>query len=91
MVRQLVCHNSHRWDVVHAVRRYMAQLVIVKLVEGEATSRCVVAPQTSLISYPRRNGGLLLQQVARRRGGKLALVLVGHQGEERERAAEEPR
>ena len=86
-----VRQDSHSWDDVYAVRRYMVLRVTIKPVEGEATSRCVVGPPTSLISDPRRYGGLLLQPVAQRRGGKLALVLVGHQGEEREGAAEEPR
>ena len=72
--------DIHRWDVVHAVRRYMALLVTVKLVEGEATSRRVVHPPTSLISDPRRNGGFILQLVARRCGGKLALVPVSYRG-----------
>ena len=64
--------DSHRWDVVHAVRQYMA---LLEPVEGEATPRCVVGPPTSLISNPRRNGGLTLQPVTQRRGGKLAVVL----------------
>ena len=81
--------DSHRWDVVHAVRRYMALLVTVKLVEGEATPRCVVRPPLSLISDLRRNGGLILQPIAQRCGGKLALVPVGYLGEKGEGAVEE--
>ena len=50
-------------------------------VEGEATPRCVVRPPTGLICDPCRNGGLILQPVAQRCGGKLALVPVGHRGE----------
>ena len=83
--------DSHRWDVVHAVRRYMAPLVTVELVEGGGTPRRVTGPLASLISDPRRNGGLLLQPVAQRCGGKLALVPVRYRGEEGEGAAEEPR
>ena len=73
-VRGPVRRDGHRWDVVHAVRRYMVLLVSVKPVEGEANARRVVSPPTSLISDPRRNGGLLLQPFAQRSGGKLALV-----------------
>ena len=68
----------------------MALLVIVEPVKGEATPLCVVRPPSSLISGPRRNGGLTLQPVAQRCGGKLALVPVGHRGEKGEGAAEEP-
>ena len=57
------------------------RLVTVKPVEGEATCRRVVGPLASLTSDPRRNGGLLLQPVAERCGGKLALVPVGQRGE----------
>ena len=48
----------------------------------EATPRRVVCAPSSLISDPRRNGGLIM--------GKLALVPVGHRGEKGEGAAEEP-
>ena len=82
--------DSHRWDVVHSVRRYMALLVTVELVEGEATPWRVVRAPLSLISDPCRDGGLSLSPVAQRCGGKLALVPVGHQGEKGEMAAEEP-
>ena len=82
--------DGHHWDVVHAVARYMALLVTVKPVEGKAPPRRVVGPPTSLISDPRRNGGLLLQRVAQCRGGKLALVPVCYRGAEGEWAAEEP-
>ena len=58
---------------------------------GAGTTRCVVSFPTSLISNPRWNGGLCLQPVAHRCGGKLALAPVGCRGEEREGAAEEPR
>ena len=46
--------DGHRWDVVHAVRRYMVLLVTVEPVEVEATPRRVVGPQMSLTSDPRR-------------------------------------
>ena len=72
------------------MRRYTALLIAVEPGKGEATPGRVVCPPTSLISDPRRNGGLLLQPVAQRRGGKLALVPVGYQGKEGEGAAEEP-
>ena len=85
-----VHQDSHRWDVVHTVRRYMALLVAVEPVEGEATPRRVVCPPSSLISDRCRNGGLILQLVSQRCGGKLALVPVGHRGEKGEGAAEEP-
>ena len=52
--------DSHHWDIVHTVRRYMALLVTVDLVEGEATPRHVVRPPSSLRSNPCRNGGLIL-------------------------------
>ena len=32
-----VCHDSHRRDVVHVVRRYVALLVTIEPVEGEST------------------------------------------------------
>ena len=83
--------DSYRWDGAHAVRRYMALLVTVKPVEGEATFQHIVSSPLSLISNLRRHGGLLLQLVAQRRGGNLALVPVGHRGKERVGAAEEPR
>ena len=82
--------DNHRWDVVHAVRRYMAPPVTVEPVKGEATPKRVIGPPMSLISDSRQNGGLLLQLVAQGRGGKLAPVAVGYRGEEGEGAAEEP-
>ena len=84
-VGRSVRQDSHRWDVVRAVRQYMALLVTVEPVEGEATPRRVVRPPPSLIIDPCRNGGLIVQRVAWRCGGKLALVLVGHRGGERRR------
>ena len=84
-----VCQDNHRGDVVHAVRSYMALLVTVKPVEGEAPRR-VVRPPLRLISDPHRNRGSILQLVAQRRGGKPALVPVGPRGEKGEGAAEEP-
>ena len=69
-------HDSHRWDVVHVVRRYMVWLLTVKPVAGEATARCVFLPQLSLLSDPRRNGGLIQHPVAQRCGKKLAPVPV---------------
>ena len=53
-----VRQDSHRGDVVYTVRRYMALLVTVEPVEGEATPRHVVRAPSSLISHPRRNRGL---------------------------------
>ena len=82
--------DNHRGYVVHSVRRYMALLVTVEPVEGEATSRRVVCPPSSFISDPCRNRALILQLVAQRCGGDLALVPVGHRGEKGEGAAEEP-
>ena len=83
-------HGSHRGDIVHAVRRNVAVLVTIEPVEGEATTRRVVSSPSGLIADPRRYGGLILQPVAQRRRGELALVLVSHQGEKGERAEEEP-
>ena len=82
--------DSHRGDVVHAVRRNVALLVTVEPVEREATTRRVVCSPSGLIGDPRRYGGLILQPVAQRRWGELALVPVGHRGEKGEGAAEEP-
>ena len=47
--------NSHRGDVVHAVRQYMELLVTVEPVKGEATHRRVVYSPLSLIPNPRQN------------------------------------
>ena len=86
-----VRQDSHRGDVVHAVRRNVALLVAMEPVEGESTPRRVVCSQSGLIAGPRRYGGPILQPVAQRRWGELALVLVGHRGEEGEGAPEESR
>ena len=77
--------DSHRADVVHAVRRNVALLV-----KGEATRRCVVCSPSGLVADPHRYGGLIMQPVAQRRWGELALVPVGHRGDKGEGAAEEP-
>ena len=82
--------DNHRGDVVHAVRRNVALLVTIEPAEGESTPRRVVHSPLGLIASPRRYGGLALQLVAQRRWGELALVPVGHRGEEGEGAAEEP-
>ena len=82
--------DSHRGDVVHAVRRNVALLVTIEPGEGEATTRRVVCSPSGLTADPRRYGGLILQPVAQRRRGELALVPVSHRGEKGERAAEEP-
>ena len=68
----------------------MALLVAIEPVEGESTARCVVRSPSGLIAGPRRYGGPILQLVAQRRWGELALVPVGHRGEEGEGAPEEP-
>ena len=47
--------DSHRGDVVHAVRRNVALLVTVEPAEGEATTRRVVHSPSGLIADPRRN------------------------------------
>ena len=86
-----VRQDSQRADVVNAVRRDVALLVAMELVEGESTPRHVVRPPSALIAGPCRYGGRLWQPTAQRRGGELALVPVGHRREEGEGAAEEPR
>ena len=79
--------DSHPGDVVHAVRRYVALLVAIEPVEGESTPRRVVF-------FPSRRPAPVwrpdLQPVAQRRWGELALVPVGHRGEEGEGTPEEP-
>ena len=86
-----VRQDSHRGDVVHAVRRNVALLVAIEPVEGESTPRRVVGPPSGLIAGPYWYGGLILQPVAERQWGQLAFVPVGQRGVKRERAAEEPR
>ena len=81
--------DSHRGDIVHAVRQYMALLGILEPVQGEAAPWCVLLPPLRLISYPCQNGGLILPQVAQHCGRKLALVAIRHWGEEGEREADE--
>ena len=83
-----VRQDSHRGDVVHAVRRKVALLVTIEPVKGEATPRHVVCSPSGLIASPRRYAGPIRQPVAQRRSGELALVLVGHRGEKGEREAE---
>ena len=73
--------DSHRGDVVHAVHRNVALLVGIKPVEGESAPRRVVRPPSGLIAGPRRYGGPIMQPIAQRRWGELALVPVGHRGE----------
>ena len=85
-----MCQDSHRGDVVHAVRRNVALLVTIELVEGESTPRRVVHSPPGLIAGPCRIGGPSLQLVAQHRWGELALVPVGHRGEEGEGVPEEP-
>ena len=53
--------DSHRGDVVHAVRRNMALLVAIEPVEGESTPRRVVCSPSSLIAGLCRYGGGILQ------------------------------
>ena len=72
------------------MRRDVALLVTIELVEGEPTSRHVVHSPPGLIAVPRRYGGPFLQPVAQHRWGELTLVPVGYRGEEGERAPEEP-
>ena len=83
-------HDSHHGDVVHAVRRDVALLVAIEPVKGESTPRRVICSPSGLIAGPRRYGGPILQPVAQRRWGELALVPVGYRGEEGEGAPEEP-
>ena len=52
--------DSHRGDVVHAVRRNVALLVAIEPVEGESTPRRVVRPLSGLIAGLRRYGGPVL-------------------------------
>ena len=83
--------DSHRRNVVHAVRRDVALPVTIEPVEGEPSSRHVVHSPQALITGPRRSGGSVLQPAAQRRWGELTLVPLGHRGEEGEGAPEEPR
>ena len=85
-----VHRNSHCGDVVHAVRCNVALLVTIEPIEGEATTQRVVCCPSGLIAGPRRYGGPILQPVAQRCRGELALIPPGHRGEKGERAAEEP-
>ena len=85
-----MCQYSHRRDVVHAVRHYVALRVAIEPVEGESTPRCIVYSSPGLIAGPCRYGGPILQPVAQRCWGELSLVPVGHRGEEGEGAPEEP-
>ena len=57
--------SPHR-DIVHAVHRCMALLVIVKVVKGGGggISQPVVGSPSSLITDTHRNGGVVLQPVA---------------------------
>ena len=82
--------DNHRRDVLHAVRRNVALLLAIEPVEGESTPRLVVGSSSGLIAGPRRYGGPVLQPVAQRRWGELALVPVGYRGEKGDGAAEEP-
>ena len=83
--------DNHRGHVVHAVRRDAALLVAIEPVKVESTPRRVVCSPSGLIAGPRRYGGPILQPVAQPRWAELALVPVGHLGEEGEGAPEEPR
>ena len=87
----LARQDSHRWDVVHAVCRYVVLLFTIEPVKGESTPRCVVHSPSGLVAGPCWYGGPIVQLVAQRRWGQLALVPVGHRGEEGERAPEDPR
>ena len=60
--------------------QYVALLVIVEPVEGQATLGRVVGNPTGLICDPCRKGELLSPPVAECCGGKLALVPVGYRG-----------
>ena len=82
-----MCQDSHCRDVVHAVRRYVALLVTIEPIVRESTSQCVVHSPSHLIAGPCRYGSPILQPVAQRRWGQLALVPVGHQGGGRRRGA----
>ena len=82
-----MCQHSHRRDVVHAVRRYVALLVMIKPVEGESTSRCVVHSPLALIAGLCQYGSPILQPVAQRCSRQLALVPVGHRGGGRRKGA----
>ena len=72
------------------MRRNVALLVAIEPVEGESTPQRVVCSPSGFIAGPRRYGGPILQPVAQRRWGGLALVLVGYRGEKGVGAAEEP-
>ena len=61
--------DSHRGDVVHAVRRNMALLVAIEPIEGESTPPRIVCSPSGLIAGPRRYGGPILQLVAQRHWG----------------------
>ena len=83
-----------RWDdlcaktvIVGMLHRYVVLLVPVKPVKRETSPWRVVGPPTGFITNTCRNAGLLLQPIMQRCGGELALVPLGHQGEEREGAA----
>ena len=72
--------DTHRRDVVHAVRRDVALLVLVEPVQGEPPARHIVHPTSGLIAGICRDRVPILQPVAQRRWGKLTLVTVGYRG-----------
>ena len=87
---ETVGHDSHRTDVVHAVRRDVALLFTMEPFKEEPSSGHVVHSPPGLIAGPCRYEGPILQPVAQRRWGEPTLVPVGYGGEELERAPEEP-
>ena len=68
-------------DVVHAMRRDVALLVVVEPVQGEAPPWHEIYPPAGLVDGLRRYGGPALQPVTQRRRGELALVAEGHWGD----------
>ena len=69
--------DGHGRDVVHAMRRDVALLVVVEPVQGEAPPWHEVYPPAGLVDGLRRYGGPVLQPVTQRRRGELALVAEG--------------
>ena len=73
--------DGHGRDVVHAMRRDVALLVVVEPVQGEAPPWHEIYPPAGLVDGLRRYGGPVLQPVTQRRRGELTLVAEGHWGD----------